>query len=224
MQKDLYQRVTDIFSTTIEANVRRWEIMRTIFDYALLQLDSEHKGIAITFAQLMPERPDGIHSLYEATTYGTAPWPPTAESHVYLGSTTLAGIAAMSQHVQTWDALEGSNRIQAEVDRYEQSACAHPVMRGDRLVGVLVFSSTLPGFFNDPIAHQSVVEYAQLLSLAFSDDEFKHFSLLKLRPLPSISWQRAEISHSYVQRPSATLASTNSPATKPNCWYAKNWN
>jgi hypothetical protein len=106
----------------------------------------------------------------------------------------------MSQHLQTWDALEVSDRIQVEVDRYEQSACAHPVTRGNRLVGVLVVSSTVPGFFHNQIARQSVIEYAQLLSLAFPDDEFKPFTLLNLRPLPSISWQRAEISHSYVNR------------------------
>ena len=200
VQKDLYRHVTNLFTTTIEANVRRWHIIQAIFDYALLQLDAEHQGISITFAQLMPERADGIHSLYEATTYGTAPWPSISESHVYLGSTSLAGIAAMSQHVQTWDAFEASDRTQVEVDRYEQSACAHPVTRGDRLVGVLVVSSTLPGFFHNQIARQSVVEYAQLLSLAFPDDEFKPFTLLNLRPLPSISWQRAEISHSYVNR------------------------
>jgi hypothetical protein len=200
VQKDLYRSVVELASTTIEADMRRWKIMQTIFDAALAQLDSERRGLAVMFAQLMPEREDGIHSLYEVMTCGTPPWLPTAESHIYLGSTSLAGMAAMSQRMQTWNILDDDERAQVDVDIYEQSACAHPVTRGGQITGVLVVSSRQPAFFDDPTVRQSIVEYAQLLGLAFRDDEFKAFTLLNLRPFPTVRWQRAEINSSYINR------------------------
>jgi hypothetical protein len=197
--KDLYRTVIELLSTTSETEVR-WKIMQTIFDAAIAQLDSERQGVSVMFAQPMPEREDGIHSLYEVMTSGTPPWLPTAESHVYLGSTSLAGMAAMSQHMQSWNILDNDERAQVDVDIYEQSACAHPVTRGSKIAGVLVISSTQPTFFDDAFARQSVVDYAQLLALAFHDEEFKPFTSLNLMPFPSVRWQRAEINRSYINR------------------------
>lgn len=199
IQKDLYRRVVEMRSNIVETEAR-WKIMQTIFDAAIVQLDSERLGLAVMFAQPMPEHENGIHSLYEVMTSGTSPWLPTAESHVYLGSTTLAGMAAMSGHTQSWSILDNDERAQVDVDIYEQSACAHPVTRGSQIVGVLVISSTRPTFFDDPIARQSVVEYAQLIGLAFRDDAFKPFTLLNLLPFPTVRWQRAEINRSYINR------------------------
>ncbi len=125
---------------------------------------------------------------------------PEPDNHAYLGSTTLAGVSAMLARMQTWDNLNESERLQFEVDEFERSACAYPVLRGGRISGVLIVSSTQPDFFSNPIACQAVVEYAQLLSLAFHEEEFYPFSELSLRPLPDLKWQRAEIGRSYVNR------------------------
>ena len=200
VQKDIYRRVMDLLATTVESDARRWQISQAIFEYALLHLDSERRGLAITYAKLMPARADGIHSLCEAMMRGNYPWPFALENHAYLGSTTLAGTAAMLERMQTWDNLEESKRLQVEVDDFERSACAYPVTRGSRISGVLIVSSTQPGFFANPIACQAVVEYAQLLSLAFPEDEFHPFSILNLRPMPDLKWQRAEISRTYINR------------------------
>lgn len=200
VQKDLYCRVLELITTTAEPDARRWQITQTIFEYALLHLDSERRGLAITYAKLMPTRTDGIHSLCEATMRGNYPWPFALENHAYLGSTTLAGTAAMLQRMQTWDNLNDSERLQFEVDEFERSACAYPVFRGGCIAGVLIVSSTQPNFFVNPIASQAVVEYAQLLSLAFHEEEFYPFSMLSLRPMPDLKWQRAEVSRSYVNR------------------------
>lgn len=199
IQKDLYHLVIEMFSNTVETGTR-WKIMQTIFDAAIAQLDSERLGLAVMFAQLMLEHEDGIHSLYEVMTCGTPPWLPTAENHVYLGSTTLAGMAAMSGHTQTWSILDDDERAQVDIDIYEQSACAHPVTRSGQIAGVLVVSSTQPTFFDDPIARQSAVEYAQLAGLALRDAAFKPFTTLNLLPFPTVRWQRAEINSSYINR------------------------
>src|SRR5205807_3026246 len=190
----------ELFTTTAETDVRSWQITQTIFEYALLHLDSQCQGLAVTYAKVMPALPDGIHSLCEAMMRGNYPWPFALENHMYLGSTTLAGTTAMLQRMQTWDNLEESERLQVEVDEFERSACAYPVVRGRRISGVLIISSTQPDFFADPQAREAVVEYAQLLSLAFPEEDFYPFSTLHLRPMPDLKWQRAELSRSYINR------------------------
>ncbi|MDQ6660490.1 MAG: hypothetical protein M3Z24_05940 [Chloroflexota bacterium] len=200
VQKEIYRRVMELVATSSDEEELRWQIPQAIFEYAMLHLDSARQGMAILFAKLMPAHTDGIHSLYEAIMRGNYPWPFTLDSLAYLGSTTLAGTAAIRQRVQTWDNLDEGERLQFEVDEFERSACAYPVMRANRLAGVLVISSPQPAFFADTIAQQAVVEYAQLLALAFRDDEFKPFSMMNLRPMPSLKWQHAEMQRSYVNR------------------------
>lgn len=200
VQKDIYQRVMELFTTVVEPMTRRWQIIQTIFEHALRYFDSDQQGLAITYAQLMPVHADGIYSLYEAAMRGNPPWSFTLENSIYLGSTTLAGAAAIHDRMQMWDNLDESERLQYEVDDFERSACACPVTYGGRIAGVLIFSSTQPAFFAHPVASQAVAEYAQLLALAFPDNEFYPFTLLHLRPMPDLKWQREEISRSYVNR------------------------
>ena len=200
VHEDIYRRVIELFTTVIDDDARQWQITQAIFEQALLHLDAERRGLAITYAKLMPAREDGVHSLVEVTMRGNYPWTFALENHTYLGSTTLAGNTAMLDRLQTWDNFSESERSQVEVDEFERSACAYPVTRAGRIAGVLIISSTQPRFFTRPMTCQAVIEYAQLLSLAFREHEFHPFSLLNLRPMPNLKWQRAEISHSYVNR------------------------
>lgn len=200
VQKDIYRHVLELFTTTADSEQRRWQISKAIFEYILLHLDSERQGLAVTYAKLMPARADGVHSLIESDMRGNYPWPPTLENPAYLGSTTLAGTAAMLERLQTWDNLSETERLQVKVDEFERSACACPVTRGNRLAGVLIVSSTQVGFFTDQVAYQAVLEYAQLLALAFRGSDFYPFSLLNLVPMPNLKWQRAEVSRTYVNR------------------------
>ena len=199
-QKDIYRRVLELREATVENDARRWHITQTVFEDALLRLDLEHLGLSMLYARLMPPREDGIHSLYELEMRGSYPWPFTLETKVYLGSTTLAGTAAMLHRMQRWDALVDDGRVQIMVDDLEQSACAQPLMLAGRMAGVLVVSSTQPGFFTDSTVCQSVIEYARLLTLALNDDDFYPFSQLHLKPMPDLKWQRAEMGRSYVNR------------------------
>ncbi len=200
VRKDIYRRVFDLIATTPEADARYWQVTQAVFEYALLHLDSDRRGLSITYANLMPAHEDGIHSLREAAMRGNYPWPFSLESRAYLGSTTLAGTAAMLQRLQTWDNLGNEERLQVDIDEHERSAAACPVMYAGRISGVLIISSTQTGFFADPVACQAVSEYAQLLALAFHDEDFYPCSLLHLRPMPEVKWQRAEIGRSYVNR------------------------
>ncbi len=200
VRKEIYRRVLDLVTTTPEQDARCWQVTQAIFEYALLHLDSDRRGMAITYANLMPSHKDGVHSLREATMRGNYPWPFSLESRAYLGSTTLAGTAVMLQRLQTWDNLGDEERLQVDIDEFERSAAACPVMYAGRISGVLIVSSTQVGFFVDSMACQAVSEYAQLLALAFHDEDFYPCSLLNLRPMPEVKWQRAEIGRSYVNR------------------------
>ncbi len=200
VRKDIYRRVFDLITTTPEEDARYWQVTQAIFEYALLHLDSDRRGLSITYANLMPSHEDGIHSLREAAMRGNYPWPFSLESRAYLGSTTLAGTAVMLQRLQTWDNLGDQERLQVDIDEHEHSAAACPVMYAGRISGVLIISSTQTGFFADSMACQAVSEYAQLLALAFNDENFYPCSLLNLRPMPEVKWQRAEIGRSYVNR------------------------
>lgn len=200
VKKDIYHDVLELLATTVDEETRRWQIILAIFQYALVQMDAERHGIAITYAALMSAHADGIHSLYEVAMRGTNPWPFSIEGQAYLGSTTLAGTAAMEQRMLIWDSLDESVRWQVEVDEFEKSACACPVTRAGRIAGVLIISSAQPGFFTNDIASQAVVEYAHLLALAFSDDAFHPYAQLRLVPMPPLKQQREEIRETLMNR------------------------
>jgi len=201
VQRDLYRRVLEQAATTVDDTSRRWHIIETIFEQALLFLDPEHEGLALTYARLMPPRADGsIHSLYEAEMRGQTPWPFTLDFKTYLGSTTLAGAAALSQRVRVWSKIDSETRIPVGLDENEQSSCAAPVMRAGRLAGVLIVSSTIASFVNIAGIPQAVGDYANLLAAGLMDSDFYPTELLRLVPMPELPWQRERIAHTYLNR------------------------
>jgi transcriptional regulator with XRE-family HTH domain len=201
VQKEIYRRVMELAAITVDDASRRWHIIETIFEYALLHLDPDHQGMALTYARLMPPREDGfIHSLYEAEMRGQAPWPFSLDFRAYLGSTTLAGTAAMFQRVQVWSARDEGARIPIGLDENERSSCAAPVMRGGRLAGVLIVSSALDDFMRDSAVPRAIGDYAHLLAAGLMDSDFFPVSRIKLVPMPGLNWQRERIARSYLNR------------------------
>ena len=200
VRKDIYRRVLELVATTGEEVTCFWQVSQAIFEYALLHLDAGRLGLAITYAKLMPAREDGIHTLREAAMRGNPPWPFDIESKAYLGSTTLAGTAVTMQRMLVWNSVGSGDRLQVEVDDHEASACAVPIMRGNRIAGALIVSSTQPTFFNDAMASQAVLEYAQLLAIALPETDFQPHARLNLRPLPDLKFQREQITRFYVGR------------------------
>jgi hypothetical protein len=200
VRKDIYARVLDLVASIEDSHTRFWQVAQIVADYALLHLDAERQGIQITYATLMPAHVDGIHSLREVITRGTEPWPHDTENKAYLGSTSLAGRAAISQRPFTWSINDPNIRFPVEVDDYEKSACAVPVVRGSSIAGVLVVSSTNPDFFRDRLATKAVEEYAHLIALSLLDVDFHLYHLINLRPMPSLKWQRPHIAHAFMNR------------------------
>nr|BBH94548.1 hypothetical protein KTA_27470 [Thermogemmatispora argillosa] len=199
VSRELYRQILELRATIVQDDSRRWQMIQLIFEAAIRHLDPEQRGLALTYAELMPPRPDGIHSLYEAEVRATSPWSETQESRAFLGSTTLAGTAAMLQRLQTWSELDREQRHQFVAEEFERSACACPVLFAGRCAGVLIVSSTQADFFS-PAVCQAVNEYALLVALALPESAFYDPSLIHLRPMPDIRWQREEISRTFVNR------------------------
>ena len=198
--KDIYRIVLELVATISEEDTRLWEACKVLFEYMLLHLDAERLGMGVTYAQLMPPREDGNHSLRETAMRGSPPWPFDSETKAYLGSTTLAGAAVMMQRPLIWNKDGGGDRLPVEVDEHEVSACAAPITRGNRIAGALIVSSAEVTFFNDPLGTSVVLEYAQLLATALPDANFYPYSQLNLRPMPPLKVQREQITRSYVSR------------------------
>jgi hypothetical protein len=200
VRKEIYQSVLEILAATADNNARFWQVTQTIFDHGLHHMDTENRGLSMTFAKLMPPHDDGIHSLLEVFSRGTSPWPYVIETKKYLGSTTLAGTAAELQRIQLWDDTDISSRVQVEVDHLERCAYAVPITRGDLIGGVLIVSGAQPGIFHDPMVCQASAEYALMMGVALADQDFYPFKLLHLRPMPDLQWQREELANSYRDR------------------------
>lgn len=199
IQKDIYEQVVDLIVANEEPDTRLWQVAQAISEYALLQLDSQRQGLAIAFAQLMPPREDGIHSLHERITRGNYPWPYENDVKLYLGSGSLAGLAARSQRTQVWSSKNA--RQQAQVGEHEHSACSVPISRGGYFTaGVLTISSTHPDFFDNVLHIGAAESYAKLLSLAIPDNEFYPIEQLKLRPMPDLKLQRMALLRTYTSR------------------------
>lgn len=201
VQREIFHRVLEQVAFAAADSSRRWHITRTIFEYALLHLDPGRQGMALTYARLMLPQADGtIHSLCEAEMLGQAPWNSALEYKAYLGSTTLAGSAAIFQRVRTWCCKDSAVRVPVGLDKNERSSCAAPVMRGGCLAGVLIVSSTQPDFVRNPVIPGAVSDYANILATGLADCEFYPRNLLKLVPMPELDWQRDNIARTYLNR------------------------
>ncbi|BCL81667.1 hypothetical protein ccbrp13_41320 [Ktedonobacteria bacterium brp13] len=199
IDRDIYRRVLEISAFSQDEDTRFWEVSKAIFEHALHQLDYEQRGMAVTYAKLMPPHEDGIHSLREVLMRGHAPWSIDEESKAFLGGTTLAGTAAATQRIHIWNEIDHSRNM-VEIDKFEHSACAVPVIRSSQLAGILIVSSTQPDFFKENQVSQAVAEYSLMMSVAISDRDFHPSSLLHLRPMPELEWQRQHLSRIYVSR------------------------
>jgi hypothetical protein len=198
VSKQVYQQVLEaVMTSSQDPDTRFWHVSEIIFNQALHQLDPNQHGLAITYAKLMPPHPDGIHSLREVKMRGHAPWGDSIDGKIFLGSTTLVGSTAVLQRAQDWNDAD-NGRAMVDIDSYERSAYAVPVLHGNLLAGVLVVSSNQSDFFKNPIACQLASEYALLMGVALSDHEFYSPDLLHLRPMPPLKWQRKELAQNYL--------------------------
>lgn len=166
-----------------------WKLTNDIIEQALVQLDPENLGMAITVVKCMTSKhyhPGQIFSLQEVVGLGTAPWLGNMEQKaLFLGVESLAGYAVATCHpaeVQSYkDDPEALPGHQFEL---EHSAVAHPILYAGRIAGCLLLSSTEPYYFLSPARQSLVADYTQLISLAFNQQDFLDPACIELRLMP----------------------------------------
>jgi len=181
-----YVRVLDAYSSALSSQ-HFWSISNLILLQALGQLDPNQTGMAITVAQCMPPAGDGkkVRSLRESVGRGTTPWNTNLDQRIiFLGVESLAGYAVtLCRLLVIQDSAEHQVRYPAHWVAWERSAVACPIMRGNRVAGCLLVSSTQPNYFL-PFRETLIQNYAKLLMLAFESDEFYEPGDIELRPMP----------------------------------------
>jgi hypothetical protein len=189
------RQVFETRATTQEA-LLFWTLCRKVLQHALRLLDSESVGMAITIALCMPPTnatSDGmIRSLREVMGLGTPPWQDDLEYQtLFLGAESLAGYVVSNGRPQTIDDLrEQATFLPVYKVEYEVSAAAHPLMYANRVGGCLLFSSTQPGYFSVASRMEVIADYAQLITLVLTPDQFYPLGCFNLRFMPPFEVQQ----------------------------------
>lgn len=177
-----------------EAPDRFWLLGSAILSHALSQLEThpQRTGLHLAIARCMPPRSDGkIRSLRLSAGLGTPPW--RSDFHpldAFLGTESLAGYAVMKRHgIMVPDLRDASVVVPLYPMEEERSAAASPILREGGLAGALIVSCHQTAFLTQE--RLTLIEhYADLLTLAFYDQEFYPFSRLDLALMPSWSLQQ----------------------------------
>lgn len=183
--QEAYEEVLRIGRDTPD---RFWLLCSTILVRALSQIETYPKqtGVEISIARCMPPRSDGkVRSLREYAGRGTPPW--RGDLHTkdcFLGAESLAGYAVMQRHGIMVPDLSNSDII-APVHwmEYEMSCAAYPILREGCIAGALIVSCCLPDFFTQEKLIL-IEKYADLIRLAFYDQEFYPASSIDLGLMP----------------------------------------
>jgi hypothetical protein len=192
---DVYEEVMRIGRDTPD---RFWLLCSTILSRALTQLETHPTltGIEIAVARCMPPREDGkIRSMRAYASLGTPPWRRDLHTQdTFLGAESLAGYAVMRRHgIMIPDAA--AKELAAPIHRMENelSCTAFPIMREGCIAGALIVSSAVPHFFSQEKL-TLIEKYADLIRLAFYDQEFYPFAIIDLALMPPWTVQKQHFS------------------------------
>lgn len=169
-----------------------WVLCSLILFHALSQLETHPHttGVEISVARCLPARSDGkVRSLREVVGQGTAPWRQDLHSKdLFLGAEALAGYAVMQHHGLMVPDRSGSS-IPVHWVEHENSCAAFPILLGGQVAGALLASCAVSEFFT-PDKLTLLEKYADLIRLAFCDQEFVPPSSIELALMPS--WERQQ--------------------------------
>ncbi len=189
--QDVYE---EIFRLARDAPDRFWLLCGTILLHALTQLETRptQTGVELSVLRCMAPRPDGkIRSLRTAVSRGTPPWRGDLHAQEYFfGAESLAGIAVMQRHGLMIPDLHDTMVIApSHSSDQERSAAAYPIMCEGSIAGALLVSSCVPNFFT-PEQLTLIEHYADLIRLAFYDQEFYPATRIELALMPPLSQQQ----------------------------------
>ena len=189
--QDVYE---EAFRLGRETTNRFWLLCGTLLLHALTQLETQPTptGMEIVVARCMPPRHDGkIRSLRADAGRGTPPW--RGDFHTedgFFGIESLAGVAVMNHHgLMVPDLRETEVMALDPLTGHALSAAAFPILREGGVAGVLMVSSCEPNFFTQDRLLLTE-KYADVLRLAFYDQEFYPASSIDLALMPSRNRQK----------------------------------
>jgi transcriptional regulator with XRE-family HTH domain len=169
-----YARVFRLRATALE-NMRYWTICTMVIQQALGQLDPERLGMSINVVRCMPPSADDhkIHSLRESIGIGTHPWGGEREQKaMLLGAESLCGyVASLCRPAANQNVDDENNLTPAHKVPHEKSAAVYPILCAGRIAGVLLVSSTQTGFFVSQVRLRLIEQYANMIALAFDEEE-----------------------------------------------------
>jgi hypothetical protein len=168
----------------------------TILQQALKQLDPNQIGMEITIVKCMhPSKDNKVRSLRESVGRGTPPWTRELEQRtLFLGAESLTGyVVTTGRALAIQNRQEGLNLFPVQWVEWEESAMAHPIMLSDQIAGCLLVSSTQSNYFLSPNCQKLVQHYAELLTIAFKDEDFYDLHQIELGRMPA-----ADVQYTYL--------------------------
>jgi len=157
-----------------------------ILQQALKHLDPHRLGLAIIVARcLSPLHEEKVRSLRESLGRGLPPWESDLEQHaILLGAESLAGNTVISARlIVNQNLKENSSLSPGYHGVWEESAAAAPITLEGKIAGSLLVSSTQPDYFL-PSRQTLVQDYADLIALAFSPEDFYEPEWIELGVMP----------------------------------------
>ena len=184
-------------NSELPPSLHSWSISDLVLRQALEQLDPDHKGMALIAAKCMPPSSErAIRSLREIIGRGTPPWKRELEQNaILLGAESMAGyVVTTGRSITSQNLKEDKGMFPAHKAEWEVSATVHPIMRGGRIAGCLVASSTQLDYF--PASRTILVQnYADLLVLAFEPHDFYDLERMKFGVLPRYDVQQSHLAN-----------------------------
>jgi hypothetical protein len=174
---------------------RFWHLGELILGEALRQLGTKEQGLEITVARCMPprgERKGGqkVRSLREHVGMGIGSFRADLHlKHHFMGVESIAGYVVMQRHgIMIPHLLATVVHTPTHGGQQVQSAAAYPIMYQKSIAGALIVSAEEANFF-PPERLTLIEDYADLIRLAFYDEDFFSSSLIDLAVLPPFEVQ-----------------------------------
>jgi transcriptional regulator with XRE-family HTH domain len=181
-----YARVLNTHATTLTI-LRFWSIASLILQQAVIQLDPQQVGIALTIVQCMPPSgPKGkVRSLRRRLGIGTGRWQSSVEEKAgFLGAESLAGYTvAQGRPMVIQDIGRDRGIYPAQPIEGEVGCAVAPILRASCVAGCLLVSCVRPDFFS-PARSRLIQEYGDLLALAFEPQDFYELQMIDLQTMP----------------------------------------
>ncbi len=169
-------------------------ICETILQQALRQLDPNRSDIFLSILRCLPPLSDHkVRCLWEYRSCGAALWNSASTPWAFLcGKGSLTGLAVATQKTVLVEQSTGNscfdNTWRVAWHNCEPSAIACPILLNGNISGCLAVFSQQPEFFL-PLRCALIQQYADLLTIAFEDNDFFTPDAIDLQEIPAYEKQ-----------------------------------